>query len=570
MTGSGLSALKDRLRAGCREALRENPEWRRQAGTVSRNRFRQGAKSSLRWFLVVGVSAALGAALGHEADGGQLTKATSGLALASLMLAWCFISSNWLKHRCHGDYNLFAYSLLPVSNEWIVRRQFGKWARVLWPTMLACVLAMVGLGFQDASGWRQWSGSLLGGVGLGLLISSVAVCAERHTWLNRILFPVCLAGWVALIFLRNVDLFWSGVVPWLNAHSDQLAWLVPTAWVIRPVQEFFQGGPYSSLPLLLPAATLVWFAWWEVRLLIAQLRPRDEVLVRYAAQLPDDASPELEAEFHQAIDRPPDASEPDVVATMQSRGFLTGEPPPRDWTTRLAWHWWSPRQRILARWVGATRGKFDRRWLLGLVLLLVAALVGRTVQGIESGLFALILAGALGMVVVLPIWPMLGNVGQSVPVGYGFVRGWMTVPATLGEYLATERKLAVVRLLMAVPLIALAVWILQTHLGREAVFARDYVLRFVVIVWAFRSLVLVMHVTRGMAATSLSWALLGVFYALTLIVAACFGIVGAVMHGPPGWVCVTVAFLLVTFLGRLTLFLWARRRMDAVHLKPDE
>jgi len=570
MTGSGSSDFKDRLRAGCRAALRENREWRRQAGTVRRNLFRQGAKSVLRWFLVIGLSAALGTALGHEADGGQLSKATSGLALASLMLVWCFIGSSWLKHRCHGDYDLFAYMLLPVPNEWIVRRQFGKWARVLCPTLLACVSGLVGLGFHDALGWRLWSGSLLGGVGMGLLIGGVAVCAERHTWLNRILFPVCLAGWVALIFLRNFDLFWSGVVPWLNAHSDQLAWLVPTAWVIRPVQEFFQGGPYSSLPLLLPAAALVWFVWWEIRVLIAQLRPRDEVLVRYAAQLPEDASPEIEAEFHKAITRPPDVSEEEVVATMQTRVFLVDGLPPRDWITRLAWHWWSPRQRLLGRWSGATTARFGRRWLLGLVLLLVAGLAGRAMQGFEAGPFAWILPGAFGLLVVLPIWPMLGNLGQSVFVGHGFVRRWMTVPATLGEFLATERKLALVQLLTAVPLIALAVWILQTYLGRQAVFAQDYVLRFVVLVWAFRSLVLVMHVARGVAATSLFQVLLGVFYALTLIVAACIGIVGAVMHGPPGWVCVTVALLLVAFLSRLTLFFWARRRMDAVHLKPGE
>jgi hypothetical protein len=146
MAGSGSSEFKNRLQAGCRAARREKLDWRRQAGNTSQYNLRQGFRRFRAWLLPTAVTAIVAIAVGRQTVRGELEEPAVGLALGSLCLWLYSISRSKLAHACYADNDLVAYALLPVSNEWIARRQLRKWLRSVLPLGLTCVIGFLAAG----------------------------------------------------------------------------------------------------------------------------------------------------------------------------------------------------------------------------------------------------------------------------------------------------------------------------------------------------------------------------------------------------------------------------------------
>jgi hypothetical protein len=404
------------------------------------------------------------------------------------------------------------------------------------------------------------------------VLTSLALCAARRRWLRRPLLAVQLLGWAALLGFRHLDHFWPAVVPWLNADADRLAWLLPTAWVIRPVQGFFHGGPIASFPLLVPAAALVWMARREMQSLIAQLRPRERVLLIYAAQLPDDLPDEVEAGFHREIDRPPDADEEEAARLLRSRSFLQPRPPSSDWVTGLAWHWWSPRQRLVAEWAQPKWARWTRRWLWGAGWMLFGFLSGCLSKQLspDGWHFAWLLPTVVGLALLLPWclawqrWTQRGAIGSGATL-------WINLlPVSVSELVRMDRKLSAVRLLVAAPVVLLGGLGLAALAEIEAHQAMGGGLLIAILSTGLRPVLLAIDLSsqqpiKPFGVRCCDWLLLGM--TLVAVGLAATSLIGVFASDALIWltsVPAGLALLMCELVGRLSIHLWSRRRLNAV------
>jgi hypothetical protein len=363
-----------------------------------------------------------------------------------------------LDLRVFQDGDLFPLALLPLSDGDIVRRQMCRLQREWWKLLLV-------LGAGTAAGFsiNPFSADIL------LALASAAVCgvqcvaiaflAVRVPLLSRLLgigFIVgTLAGWAALSFKT----FAPATAKMLNEAGPVLCLLLPTGWAVVPGHEAAAGN-HSWLWLFLPVLVVgLWVIRNIGRWLTSELRPRDAFLLQYAAQLPEDVDETAAGEFQQSLNLPAGPGETAIRETVLSREFLRPiRPEPRDPLLRLAWKWWTPRERLVAEWGLAVWPQWLRFLHRAALIIMGTALAALLARAVWPGSMVMVWVFGLGVaaLVSLPLAACLSRgLGQRF-AGREFVMGLLVMPVTFSEVRRIERKTAYVRTLAALPLAAVA------------------------------------------------------------------------------------------------------------------
>ncbi len=441
--------LYGKLRKAVRRAQAEGP-----APVRRRARMRSvdlGGGVVFGGFMVI-LCAGIGSSTALE-SAGQRALMTLLLTLLSLNL------HTQLQQVLYRHPDLLVQALLPASASEVFARQFRLGLRrLVWVPVagvaLGCLWRLQGRGPEVS-----WLLSGLGGALLGCQMVVLAALALHWPHASR----AYGLGWTGLVVV------WIGgnfapaalkvqAVAWLNASGDLITGVLPAGWLLGPLHRWINGQPHATDALwLLPAVALASAVPAVRRGLEARYRFREAVFLGYAAEVPEDCDEGERSAFHRQLEQPPQTGVTEVTERVLSREFLMpAAEPTSGWIERLAWRWLTPRQRLLAEWDWADGPSWTYWWKTGAVLLagsLVLTLSGRLLGWIwlES---ALPVGGVLGCLACLPVIQGLSGGRASLPAGPDLQLGPLALfPRTMAESLRLSDKVALVRILAALPLL---------------------------------------------------------------------------------------------------------------------
>ena len=357
----------------------------------------------------------------------------------------------------HPD--LLAQALLPASRESVFRRQLRLGLRQLgWLPLAGAVVAWVVQG-TGRGAEVPWPLAGLAGAVLGTYVVALGFLALRWRHAAR----AYGLGWVGFITI------WLGsnlapapllvaVVSWLNEQGDLLVGVLPTGWLVGPGHRWLTGRAHASDALwLLPAIALMTLLPTVRRWLEQRYQFREAVLLDYAAEVPEDCSPEDREALAGHFEAPPRTGLTEITDRILSREFLLpASEPTSGWIERWVWRWWTPRERLLAEWDWATGPTWTFAWKTGAMLLggsLVLTLSGRLLgwTWLES---ALPVGGVLGGLSCLPV--LIGLAGSRLQTPFGAtakLSPYAVYPRGMKEQLSLLNKASLVRSLAALPLV---------------------------------------------------------------------------------------------------------------------
>ena len=392
------------------------------------------------------------------ADLADWTPAIPRLLVAAAGMVGALIAGNILRHRLFYDPALRAMTLLPMDNETILRRQLRRWVKTLASMGLFAALMMLALGLRAAAPIGVLAVSIAGGLGLAIIWGALAWLGLRHAWLTRGTKSVLLVTVAVVLVCWAFPAVRGQVVASLVRVADVLTCLLPTGWIIYPLDRALDA-PFSRAWLALaPAVYLVWQARREARAFRHQVSLGDLALLSYAAQLPPHTPEEVEEAFHRQIERPAPPPVEEVKAVIAGRSFLGAtRPPPTDLLFGLVWRWWTPRERLLAEWGLAAWPAWRKRWLrqAGLVLGGLALLWVARVSGRGEALLVGAVAAALGVSGTLPWLFLFQRAVRRTWIAPVSVPLLQLHPVTLRELLRADRKRVVLQVALALPIVAL-------------------------------------------------------------------------------------------------------------------
>ena len=449
-------AFLARLRSGARDRVR------RRSGRLRRAGWTQLRYAKLEGFLGVFLMAVVGFSVGR----GREDSLEPGGAGAVVSWAALFLVSQLERHMT-GMLQYWpdlATSLrLPADDAWMVRRQWWRSQEKFPLTLLSAVALTLPIGLLASPTWT------MAGFCLGAAVVLSAVVLVLATWLAGTNYGAALG----MVLWGSLAVFWIGsrVLPTLtvwgletvNAHGEWLTLILPTGWVVRPFLGSLNGISWESWTSLLPVAVLVASVGVALGRLPRILRLRDQALLMYAAQIPEDASEEFRRQVHEALRQAPRSAVGTLREAVSSRSFLEIPSPVATggWLERWLWRCWSEGERSLAALAYVRLPKWTTS--LGVssalvVLGVASAALGGPENSRDRGwllvgwLLALI---ALGKGVT-PIRPEAGRLEQSWEVGQGTVVAVGLFPLGLAAVHHWALKTARLRLLMGSPLALLA------------------------------------------------------------------------------------------------------------------
>lgn len=562
----GTRELRRRLARSVRERREENPsasdEWRRTRDRSIRSRLR----SALVWMFVPILVVLFGySLLGEKSqlrEAGRLGVLAWFLACPSLHLL------TQLQWRLFQHPDLLVMALLPVANASATRRQL---AGMVGPLVVTGGLSWMLL----LAGFRVGPWSLAGLAAIPVAVTTTISCfgfalvGLRWPWAARVIyFSVVfgtIGGWVACS---------QSLVPDWPSRMDEFGWwigrVLPTGWATLAFHAAAAKGEWSwLLPPIGFAAVLATLLWRVVQSLIGSLLPRELVLVEYAAQLPEGTDPDSVELFQQGLELPKGPGETAILDEVMSTGLLAPiRDEPTDLLTRRVWEWWTPRERLLAEWGYPEWPTWARAWQRSALVLLGSAVAGLLAQRFGSTEGAVLFLG-IGTVLagfgLLPISPGPSRGLGPRAMGNGFISGLLVVPVTWSEVRRMASKAAAVRLLAALPVVALAAllwhWIPGLPLETTAWTAA----KIVVLSMAVRSLLLVMAPWSGCSVFGsgrVSVNLLMLALVLVVFLAFAAGVACVMIDGAAGLGAAAVAWGLVRALEAICGWLWSRRLLS--------
>ncbi len=357
-------------------------------------------------------------------------------------------------------------------------------------------------------------------------------------------------------------------LPTLDRIADGLAWLLPTDWVIHPLRRAMVDGGLASAWVWAPWLGLVGWAGYRGCRLWRQLRPRDRVFYQLAHQLPEDCPPEVVEAFHHQLDRAT-APASEVETFVHSRRFLEPtRPPPTDPLWRWLWRRWNPRQRLLAEWGAAAWPRWVRFWCGAALIVGIGfalAWAGRMTDAEQAGWLGMILVIA-GVVISLPWTATLSRAtggknrrGMACPLV-------LLYPVTLREVLRLERDCATVRVLLVLPLLAVAGAGLASLADEPVSVGVLMALNGLILFFGVRSLGRAVWCWRGAPRRGLIWVLIPVTIA-AVVMAMSFAIISFIISSEGPGVGGALFSLLAWGIGELyargVIWLWSWRWFDA-------
>jgi hypothetical protein len=562
----GTRELRRRLAGIVRERLASNANAAEEHRRTRYQTFKRGLRQGLGWLLVLLLITLFGYVLFTEKsqvrEAGRLGVITWMLTGPSLYLLV------QLQRRLFQHPEMLVLTLLPIGNPTASRRQF---AGLVWP--------LVGMGFLSwvllLSAFRLGPFSVAGVAALPVAVATTLCCfgfallGLRWAWVARLISLAFTFGTIGAWFACSNK--WVPNWPeWLDQFGWWIGRILPTGWATLAFHEAAVKGAWAWL--LLPiglAAVLAALLWRVVQWLIGSLLPRELILAQYAAQLPEGTDPESVEQFQRGLELPKGPGETAILDEVMSTGLLAPiRDRPTDFLTRRVWQWWTPRERLLAEWGYPEWPTWARTWQRSVLVLLGSAVAGLLAQRVGSTAGAVLFLG-IGTVLagfgLLPISPGPSRGLSPRAMGNGFMAGLLVVPVTWSEVRRMAAKAAAVRLLAALPVVALAAllwhWVPGLPLEKTAWTAA----KVVVLSMAVRSLLLVMAPWSGCSVFGSGHAGVNLaILALVLVVFLAFaaGIACVVMDGAAGLGAAVVAWGLVRAMEAICAWLWSRRLLS--------
>ncbi|MFM7102908.1 MAG: hypothetical protein ACKO3N_17260, partial [Verrucomicrobiota bacterium] len=377
-----------------------------------------------------------------------------------LLAATLFWGASWVRVRLAGflenDSDLLALALLPIPEEAIFRRQLVRALVHLLPVPVAGILAG-GLIAASVGAGSAWLPGLAGGLGLGMYLVGLGLAFlpwRSAPWFSSL-------GWALLfpgVFLVRMlpDSWRAAMLHMLGQYGDVLAALLPTGWAVEPFHHLLAGtARRADWAWALPIATLLVATPFLVRRYREQYRPREGILLPYAAQAPEWFDEEQRAQLQEALERPRSIGPTEIREAIVGRHFLgSALGPPPGWMERWAWATWTPRERIIAEWaLGAWPG-WTRSWHQGWPVLAVTGVVTGMLHGagVDWAWMATALGGSVVGLRVLPLGTGLtGRALAPIALGQARFSPLGLFPVTLGEMVRLALKTSAVRGLAALP-----------------------------------------------------------------------------------------------------------------------
>jgi len=399
---------------------------------------------------------ALTACAGPGVERLGLTRAGRDALWAYALCFPLFALKNSIQARLGYWPDVYAALRLPVSNDWLVRRQWARGIRVT-PLLAAIVFA--------AASMMAWTADAVGPGWLGALpfaLLFVAMAVPASTWLaatpwgGRLevaLWTPLVGAWIGGAAFPSVR---TAGVAFLNSAGDWIAWILPTGWVARPFLHWLEGGPGLEVLALLPAALLALSVRRAVRCLVNRVRPLDWGLVRWFSQPPEEASLEMQEALDSMLGEKPARTAEDARLTILSRKFLepSESPEKAGWIERFLWRQWTPRERFLAEIAFSGLPPWSARYLKLAALLGVWVLLGCLAGPLDIAwlrwswlLTALTLA--LGLT---PAVAPLGRLEAFCGLGHGSVKFLAILPVSLPEVARWTLRTTALRTILGMPL----------------------------------------------------------------------------------------------------------------------
>jgi hypothetical protein len=285
--------------------------------------------------------------------------------VVALILLWTlatvFLCASRLQTALYDDPGLIVFDYYPISDGDIFRRQWRRFLRGTWWTLLDFTAGYSLLLFHSGGGWHALSGGVVLGAVQWLFIVAMAVCLAAYARPKHIAFPGILFPAASFVFLLG-----GGGHPGLSAWLSNLAWCVPpTGWIVQGLGISNSGGLLHQIAPVVLSATLLALAP------IAFRQARQTFLLSEPRHATDGRTPEL-IEFGEGQTRKAD----DIRAAIRGRQFLAGF----DWQKagfleRNVSRLFSARERVVAEFLLAANPRWTASFKAVLPFFLLVPLV---------------------------------------------------------------------------------------------------------------------------------------------------------------------------------------------------
>ncbi|MBI2929202.1 MAG: hypothetical protein HYY24_26355 [Verrucomicrobia bacterium] len=373
-------AFEKVVRRRVRLELRASPALWREYKRVRKRPAREVGPWVLRAMLTV----ALGVLIAATADHGVPLAGQLGL-VTCWCIGWSLYYAALLRAHLYS-YDALVLAVLPLPPDAVFRQQWKQFRLGTWWTLVDVGVAFSVIGALTAAAPPAWLAALsalglhwLGTLALaGLLVTfwPKAPYGLGYQALLFLLFGIAIAGqWVAPPLLGLLDKL-----------TPALQWAPPFGWINFAVRRVVESE-WSALGFLFPILGLLLLALRFAQRRLAAAYAVEEFVAdafsgRAGLEPADQEAPLAEG----ADGRAPSRSEAELALP---RGALraNGDVARRGWLERLAFAWFTPRERTLAEFMSAGQLRWTGALWTGTGFTALALLAGATLGGAGEAIF---------------------------------------------------------------------------------------------------------------------------------------------------------------------------------------
>lgn len=288
--------------------------------------------------------------------------ALQGIAL----VAWFCLR---IEKRLWTNPGLFLFALAPVPQGVVFRRQFRSLATSFWILLCPTWAAIAPLAREDwlSDGPLLVAGSLAVAVCISLISASLVLVALGLAPLVRLIATAAVALSVITFVMPGGKQALLGLLKW---SDPGLRYLSPTGWAGLALQG--DGNGFAALGWLIPVAAVMGTVLWSLRRMEDRFQFREPFLEALGAQ---HGGGDDDEEHPGTADPRSDATA--VRDQVLAGDFLRDERQARRmWVDALILRFFTPRQRLLARWMHSSPLTYGFSWRIGAASLLIGFLLG--------------------------------------------------------------------------------------------------------------------------------------------------------------------------------------------------
>lgn len=475
--------IETRMRVAVRGVIRTSRSLRNEAKRLRRS----GVTNRFRWLWFVVPSGFLvrlmGAGAEHQAGAGCSLSVLAIWGLVTVLIQSAILES----HLYQGD-SVKPLLLLPVEDDVILRWQaqsFLARSIAVWMVSAAGFTYLATLARLPYSGW--WVVPVLAS-GQWMLILALAALLLAYPFaaLRVLLLLIPVSGIGGFLLLVDKKFVGPQIALLLDTWSPWITLVFPTGWMPALFRRGVIGHDWMAFSLFAPLSALVWMGLRT----LPQLRRNFIKIVAAERAYPQGSESEDEIT---PSDQAPVCGPTETIDSIHARGFLQpASSESQGLLERAVFSRITRREQLLLECVSAESIRWSSRWRLAASFLVIGMLgswffqkLGVSWFGWIDGITLLIAAGLSLSTGV--------RIDSKLPVLF---------PATVGEMVRLKMKIATVRSLSALPLLAMYGALLAWRLGGSASAGASSGAKVVVLLFAIVPALSMTSVSSGTTDTS--------------------------------------------------------------------